>query len=177
MNGAGAGVLVAAAAIAAHPLAGCSLALSTEKTEISSPLVHPAPGVERRAVEPFRRIHVEGSIDVEVRVGWPLAVELQGDAGRLVELRTEVRDATLIVDDVVADRPFRHGPRAIVSVPELDAIVAAGRGWVAVTGLDQDRLEVVVRGSGDVRLRGRVARLDAREEGLGRVDRAALAQE
>jgi hypothetical protein len=166
---------VAFAACAA--LSGCAFAVHDDRTEVAGPFLRPAPGVEQRAVEPFRRIHVEGAIDVEVRVGWPPAVELRGDADRLDELRTDVRDGTLLLGNVVAAVPFRDGPRAIVSVPELDALVAAGSGWVAITGIDQERLEVVLRGSGDVRLRGRVAELVARDEGAGHIDVAHLAQE
>jgi hypothetical protein len=168
-----AGVLVAASSLG-FSLAGCSLAVSQERTQISSPLVHPEPGVEQRAVEPFRRIHVEGTLDVEVRVGWPLAVELHGDDGRLVELRTDVRDGTLLLGNIVAGPPFRDGPRAIVSMPELDGLVSAGSGWVLVTGLDQERVDVDLRGSGDVRLRGRVSRLRAHDVGAGDLDWSGL---
>jgi len=164
----------ALALAAVSSLASCAVAIGGDRTEVTGPFLQPAPGVEQRAVEPFRRVHVEGAIDVEVRVGWPLAVELHGDDDRLVELRADVRDGTLLLGNLVAGLPFRDGPRAIVSMPELDGLVSAGNGWVAVTGLDQDRLEVVLRGSGDVRLRGRVGELVERDEGVGRIDVSQL---
>lgn len=172
--GLAAGFAAGLAVIAAASLAGCAVSLQGDRTDVSGPFVTPAPGLEQRATESFRRIHVEGVIDVEVRVGWPLAVELRGDAERLVELRTDVRDGTLLLGNVVVDRPFRDGPRAVVSLPELDGLVAAGSGWVLVTGLDQERIEVDLRGSGDVRLRGRVHRLSAHDVGAGDLDRSGL---
>ncbi len=163
---------LACAALAS--LAGCAVAVGGDRTEVTGPFVHPAPGVEQRVVEPFRRLHVEGAIDVEVRVGWPLAVELHGDADRLVELRTDVRDGTLLLGNIVVGLPFRDGPRAIVSMPEHDGVLSAGNGWVLVTGLDQERIDVDLRGSGDVRLRGHVTRLRAHDVGAGDLDSSGL---
>jgi len=154
-------------------LGACNVAVGPKGVEATGTFLVPAPVVQDRPVADFARVFVDGALDVEVRVGSPCALRFEGDEERLAELSAEVRDGTLLVR---ADPgpPWRSGPRGFVTLPELASVTSAGSGWIAVTGLDQERLEVRVRGSGDVLLRGRVAELDAASEGVGRVDASGL---
>jgi hypothetical protein len=161
-------------ALAAALLPACVFVVQPEP-EASGPFIHPAPERVERELGPFRRVLVEGSVDVELRTGVPRRVRVEGDKGRLAEVRTELREGTLVVSFPAESRLFRDGPRVVVEVEALDALVAAGSGWIAVSGLDQERLEVELRGPGDVRLRGKVGALAARVTGAGQLDVLALA--
>ncbi len=154
--------------------AGCVMVVHSKGAEAHSPLLAPAPVREARSVDAFRRVHAEGGVDVELRVGTARAVHVEGDAGRLAEVRTEVRGDTLLVTWHYDGARWRNGPRAVIDVEALDGVVHAGAGWMALSNLDQERLEVEQRGTGDVLLRGRVGLLVARISGPGDVDVAAL---
>ena len=162
---------VLAAALALIP--ACNLTAGPRGLDATGPFLVPPPVSEQRALPPFASLYVDGPLDVEVRVGTPCSVRFTGDEGRLAELVAEVRDGTLLVR---ADpgAPWRDGPRALVTLPDLVSITSAGGGWVAVTGLDAARIEVRLRGSGDVRLRGRVGELVADDTGAGRIDASEL---
>lgn len=140
--------------------------------------LEPAPGHEERAVAAFTRILVEGPIDVTVTVavavGRCAPLALEGDAGRLDEVAADVQGGTLFLSLPHGTRPFREQPRARVATARLDSLVAAGSGWVIVSGLDQERFDVEARGSGDVLLRGKVGELRVRIEGAGDIDAAGL---
>ncbi|MBL8860691.1 MAG: DUF2807 domain-containing protein [Planctomycetes bacterium] len=159
--------------LAAAAAASCAGSVGPKGLEARAEFVDPAPQTEERAVAGFERLRVEGVVDVEVRLGSPHALRVRGDVGRLCEITAEVRDGTLILG-AAPGRPWRGAPRAFVEAPRLDALVAAGAGWTAVFGLDQDELEVRVEGSGDVLLAGRVGAVRADLRGAGRLDRRQL---
>lgn len=156
-------------------LGACNIAVGPQGVEATGTFLVPAPVVQERPVTDFASVYADGPLDVEIRVGGPCALRFEGDEERLAELTAEVRDGTLLVREGPG-APWRSGPRAIVELPVLVSVTAAGSGWVAVAGLDQERLVVRVRGSGDVLLRGRVAELDASAEGVGRVDASGLSE-
>lgn len=165
--------MLARVLVTASVPAACNLEVGPRGVEATSQFVEPAPGVSERALPPFESLYVDGPLDVEVRVNEPCTLRFEGDEERLVELSAEVRDGVLLVR---ADpgAPWRRGPRAVVTLPALTSLTAAGSGWVSVSGLDQARLAVRLRGSGDVRLRGRVGELAAEDGGAGRIDTDAL---
>ncbi len=151
----------------------CNLTAGPRGLEATGPFLERAPASEERAIPDFTGLYVDGPLDVEVRVGSPASVRFTGDEGRLVELGAEVREGTLILRADLGPA-WRVGPRALVTLPELASITSAGSGWIAVTGLDAARIEVRLRGSGDVLLRGRVTELVADDTGAGRIDANAL---
>jgi hypothetical protein len=158
----------------AATLPACLVVVHGDETEGYSPLVPVVPEREARAVGEFQRVLVEGALQVELRVGLPRSVRVEGDAGRLHEVQTEVRDGTLVLSHPLEFGSWRDGPRALVDCPGLASLVAAGSGWVAVGGLDQESFQLEVRGSNDVRLRGRVDQLAVAIEGAGTADVSEL---
>ncbi len=150
-------------------LAACSITSGPRGVEASGPFLPPRPAQSVLEFETFESIHVEGPLDVEVHVGGLHAVRFLGDEGRLWELRADLREGVLFLS---ADpgAPWRDGPRAIVTTSSLARLTAAGSGWISVVGLDEARLDVRVRGSGDVLLRGHVGELVTTVEGVGRID-------
>ncbi|MCY2961414.1 MAG: DUF2807 domain-containing protein [Planctomycetota bacterium] len=155
------------------PLSACNLTAGPRGLDATSTLVPPAPATQARELPAFQSLYVEGALDVELRVGSPCAVRFVGDEDRLAELTAEVRDGTLLLAAEPATT-WRDGPRAVVSLPALASLTSAGSGWVSVTGLDEARLAVTLRGSGDVLLRGRVGELVAEDRGAGRLDASGI---
>jgi len=153
--------------------ASCNITAGPDGVEATGVLLPPKPGIAEQSLAGFEHVFITGPVDVEVRVGDPSSVRFEGDPERLFELAADVRAGTLFVHSQPG-LPWRSGPRAIVSTPTLAALTSDGSGWVAVSGLDQARLEVRLRGSGDVLLRGQVDELIARDEGVGRIDTVAL---
>jgi hypothetical protein len=164
---------LATALATALAFASCSITAGPAGVETTGVFLPPRPGSAEQALAEFEHVFVTGPVDVEVRVGDPSSVRFDGDPERLFELAADVRSGTLFVHSEPG-LPWRFGPRAIVSTPTLATLTSDGSGWVAVTRLDQPRLEIRLRGSGDVLLRGRVDELIARDEGVGRIDTAAL---
>lgn len=154
--------------------ASCNWTAGPRGVEATGPFLKRPPASEERVVPAFSSLYVDGPLDVEVRVGSPCSVRLTGDEGRLAEIGTDVRAGALLLR---ADPGpvWRDGPRAVVTMSELLTITSAGSGWIAVTGLDAARVEVRLRGSGDVLLRGRVGELVVDDTGAGRLDVEALA--
>ena len=127
--------------------------------------------VETRQVEPYDRIEVSESLDVQVVPGDGREVRVA--AGELVIDRvvTESSGGVLTID--IRDRGIVIGPDPLndvsVQVPasELASVEIAGSGDVTLEGLDQEALELRVEGAGDVEASGTVDRLTAEIQGAG----------
>jgi hypothetical protein len=154
-------------------LASCNITAGPDGVETTGVFLPPKPGSVEQTLAEFEHVFITGPVDVEVRIGDTSSVRFEGDPERLFELAADVRAGTLFVHSDPG-LPWSSGPRAVVSTPTLGTLTSAGSGWVAVTGLEQPRLEIRLRGSGDVLLRGQVDELIARDEGVGRIDTAAL---
>lgn len=164
---------IIAASTCVGALAACSITAGPLGVESSGPFLPPRPAKSVLEFEPFESIHVEGPLDVEVHVGGLHAVRFLGDEGRLWELRADLREGVLFLSADPGE-PWRDGPRAIVTTAGLAHLTTAGSGWVSVIGLNEARLDVRVRGSGDVHLRGHVGELATTVEGAGRIDASGV---
>ncbi len=166
---AGAACRAAALAAAAFALGACSITAGPHGVDAAGPFLPPRPAHSESAAAAFHAVLVEGPVDVEIRVGGLDRVRFEGDEERLPELTAEVRDRTLIVRAALG-APWRDGPKVIVDLPRLTKLTSGGSGWITVVGLDEARLEVRVRGSGDVHLCGRVGEFVSTIDGSGRID-------
>jgi hypothetical protein len=125
---------------------------------------------EFRPAQEFRRLRVEGPMDVEVTVGGEGSLEVSADENLLPYIETRVDGDELVVRFAPGRYDLRCSPRIVATTAELTAVVLAGSGDARVVGLDGGDLEVRVRGSGDIELDGEVERLDVDVEGSGDVD-------
>lgn len=133
--------------------------------------------VQSREVAPFDRIVVGGGLDVEIAPG-PAAVRVRAGEDVLDrvttrsaggELRLEVRDRGVVIGpDPLGDA------RARVTVPALSALVIDGSGEAVLRGVDEDAIELEIRGTGRITASGTVDRLTARIRGAGDADLADL---
>ena len=126
---------------------------------------------QTRSVAPFQRVTVNGSTDVNVRLGDRTSVVVHGGRTVIDDVRTEVRDGTLVVERTDDDTLTLGGDdlRVDVVVPRVDAAEVHGSGDLDVDldGRTVDALDLAVQGSGDVHARGRVGTLHAAINGSG----------
>jgi hypothetical protein len=135
-----------------------------------------------RSVAAFERLDVQGSTDVDVRVGNHTSVVVRGDKDAVAQVRTVVRDGTLVVerdhhdDDGSTIVLGGHHLRVDVVVPRLSAVAVHGSGDVDLDlgSARPDALDVTVEGSGDVSADGAVRALRASVQGSGDLDFADL---
>src|SRR4051812_14316677 len=125
----------------------------------------PGPPVDQtRDVSAFTRIETAGSIELRVRVGEPQDVQVRAGRNVIGDVRTEVRDGTLHVED---DDAGDDDVVVEATVPALTGIQVTGSGRVHAEGLRAGVLEVRSAGSAEIELSGTVGRLDVGLEGSG----------
>lgn len=150
------------AALLALVLAGCSIGDDGPRTS------------QARDVSAFTRVDNQGSVDVRLRIGSRQRVTVRAGEKVIDDVRTEVRDGTLVV---TFDHDGWGGNDVDVeaTVPRLAGISASGSGDVDVAGIDADAFEVFSDGSADVSAGGRVTRLVVELDGSGDAELAELA--
>lgn len=107
---------------------------------------------EPRQVEPFDRIDVSGQTDVTVEPG-DTSVTVRGDDNLLSEVRTEVNDGTLEIDEQSPLRP-RAGLVVEVTTPQLTGATLQGSGDMVARDVAGDTFTATVTGSGGLDIDG-----------------------
>jgi hypothetical protein len=158
--------LVSAGLLSAMVVTGCGVRFDDGPTVSSV-----------RSVAPFERLDLQGSPDVDVRIGDRTSVIVRGAKEDVAQVHTVVRDGTLVVDRDDHD----GGPtldlggthlRVEVVVPRLTAAQIHGSGDVDLDLGDASAsaLDLAVQGSGDVSAIGTVRTLRAVVQGSGDLD-------
>ena len=138
------------------------------------------PVTQTRMVGDFSRLEVDGSIDLEVRLSNRPDPGVRVTAGEktIDRIRTEVREDTLRLSTHSEGLVIGPNPIGDVSVslgvPALAGLEVVGDGSVSLSGLSAKRLELRVRGSGDITARGRVDALEVEIDGSGDTNLAGL---
>lgn len=121
---------------------------------------------QQRAVAPFERVAVNGSTDVDVRVGGAqsVAVEAQPNIAELID--TTVHDGRLVVS---SHESFTTHRRVMVhvTVPNLAALAIHGSADVTIDAARGPSLDLSTYGSGDIAASGDVERLHYDSSGSG----------
>jgi hypothetical protein len=121
---------------------------------------------QNRAVGAFDGIETKGSETVEVRVGARPSVVIEADDNILPLLTTYVRNGTLKIESRGSYRT--HGPiRVWITTPDLHSVKTMGSGNVVVHGVNSERLDVSLFGSGDIQATGRARQLNVDLYGSG----------
>ncbi|NVJ97302.1 MAG: DUF2807 domain-containing protein [Alphaproteobacteria bacterium] len=109
---------------------------------------------EMRDVGSFDQVQLNGSMDVEVKVGGEQSVRVVADSDIISHIETEVRGGTLRVG---LDNDHRHGNIkkmiVYVTVPSLKGAALHGSGDMIVEDAVADDFEVDLHGSGDMTLK------------------------
>jgi Putative auto-transporter adhesin, head GIN domain len=132
-----------------------------------------------RDVAPFDRLEVSDSLDVDVVSGGGGQVRVRAGRDVMDRVRTESRGGVLHLD--IVDRGIVIGPdplgdvRIEVPIRSLSGVLIEGSGEVDLSGVDEDRLELQVRGAGDITASGTVGHLSASIQGAADAELDELA--
>jgi len=129
----------------------------------------PALAGESRTLSGFTRIELAGPVDVEVRPGaFQVTLEMDSDLARHVV--TQVEDDALRISMDGRNLNLHGKPRIKVRMPALKALHIQGSGDADIAGFKaQDKVELQISGSGDIRYAGTAPGLGVAIEGSGDV--------
>ncbi|HEV2866419.1 MAG TPA: head GIN domain-containing protein [Allosphingosinicella sp.] len=122
-----------------------------------------------RAAAPFTAIEVEGPTTLEVIVGQRESIEVEADDNLLDRITTEVDGTILRIGTSGAFRT-RMTPVVRVTVRGLERVKLRGSGDAWIRGIDGDRLDLVLQGSGDLHAEGRAGAVTADLYGSGNME-------
>lgn len=132
---------------------------------------------EQRSVEAFDAIAVEGSVDVDAKVGSELSVEIEAASKVIDDIKTTVEDGVLHID-LEGKLHVNTGRMLVrVTVPSLKSLSLSGSGDAQVEGLDEEAFAIAVTGSGDVEAGGKAKAVTVSLSGSGDVQARALEAE
>lgn len=166
---------IIAAGVAIVALAGCSQSYAqggyaSQYSGGDEQIVGSGNVVQREvAVGEFRRLEVNGPMNVEIRQGQTprLVVIAEDNLIDLVEADTEGDTLTLGTRGAFRTR---IGLRGVLTVPSLDAAAIRGSGDIDLDGWNAEALALRVMGSGDIRATGAIDTVDAHVMGSGDID-------
>ncbi|MEP6616617.1 MAG: head GIN domain-containing protein, partial [Ginsengibacter sp.] len=143
---------------------------------------------EKRSVNQFNGVHVSGSIDVEIRHGDNLGVEVEADDNILTYVNTEVKNGILNVDYksnmsfsdthakvyVTASTLQQISSSGSADITDRDGIQSNGLIDVRVSGsgnitaqLNAPSVKAAISGSGNLVLKGKTRNFDCSVSGSG----------
>jgi hypothetical protein len=133
------------------------------------------PATQARDVGAFESIELAGSSNVVVHVGQRKSVVVKADDNLLDRVTTEVQSATLVISNAPGSFTTKSPMVVEITVPKLEALTLSGSGNIVVDGVESERLEVTLPGSGTLTASGTVAQLDVTLSGSGLAQFTALA--
>lgn len=123
---------------------------------------------ETRKLSDFHSIELDGELGVQVRRADEFRVVVSIDSNLLDNVKTRVRDRTLLIDNNVNLADYVSAPHVIIDMPELRSVRLTGSGDLRAEGFDDARsLRFDQHGSGDLRFSGSATRIEARLSGSG----------
>ena len=169
-------VFVAAAALTSAALIVPTTSASAQRgwhtvTHNNLPVVTGSGRIVRqnRAIGDFRAVELTGFSDVVIQLGARPSLVIEADDNLLPYFTSDVRRGVLRLDTRGSLRT-RRTPRIFITVPNLESATSTGSGNVTVSGVNNQRLTLVTRGSGNVKATGRTGQLVATVQGSGNAD-------
>ena len=99
----------------------------------------------------FKKIYIEGNVEVEITQGVDPSVSVRGSKSKLDPLPLRLRGDTLNLGRNDEGQQLKHLRYKVVA-SDLEAIELAGSGAVYVKPLKVDGLNLSLRGSGDLKV-------------------------
>lgn len=161
-------------ALSTVSLAACVLHIDGGSCSVNSLQGSGVSLSQERGVSAFSRVEVRGSADVVAKVGEPTALRVTGDDNLLRYVTTEVRDDTLVVAMQPGSYDFECDLLIEIASPRLESFAVHGSSDAELEGFAGGSLALAVSGSGDVRARGHVERLEVSITGSGDMDLSGL---
>jgi hypothetical protein len=158
-------------------LALCIALATAAATFLASPVR--AADSETRATPPFHSVLFAGSWTVDVKVGGPLSVVIEGNRDVIAKVKTEVVDGELRIGIErgvfsLLSHLDLDGLKAHITLPELTAFALSGSGTADVSGLNGGTTKFVLDGSGDLTAKGKLDSLSLVVSGSGTADLGGL---
>lgn len=132
------------------------------------------PATQVRHTAAFHRVELAGANNVVIRVGEEQSVVVTADDNLLDRVTTEVQSGKLVIGNTPGSLTTRSPMSVEVKVPTLDALTLSGSGNIVVTGIDAERLDVTLPGSGMLTGSGSATLLDVKVGGSGTVQLTRL---
>ncbi|HWK75744.1 MAG TPA: head GIN domain-containing protein [Povalibacter sp.] len=128
---------------------------------------------ETREVEPFDAINLEGAVRLEIELGSPVSLTVEGRESSVQSLQTQVRDHTLFVksdrrDWITIGRAAHVKLR--ITLPKLVTLNLQGGNDVQITGLDGGDVKFRLEGGTLLKAAGQVDSLNVALLGAGHAD-------
>jgi len=124
---------------------------------------------QKRAVGSFNSISTEGAFDIEIVCQKPPSLEIEGDDNVLPLVTTEISNNVLHIRNTrgysVSDPVTLR-----ISVTDLARISASGAGTIAVSGLKNEKFEIIANGAPTITASGETRVLNVDANGAGTID-------
>jgi Putative auto-transporter adhesin, head GIN domain len=135
---------------------------------------------ETRQLESFDAIEMKGAARLEITVGKPQSVSIEGREAALARIDTQVRGGTLHIESRFKDWVVAQGRSRLtirISVPSLQALRLQGGNDVRLAGFDGGHSTIEVEGAANIEADGRLEALTVRLAGAGHADLSRLVAE
>ena len=137
---------------------------------------------ETREVQDFLAVSIDYPADVLIQQGKVESIKLEADDNLLPQLRTEVDDGRLLIENKEDVWSRRVNPtervKITITVKDLHEIDFSSAGSVQVNGLKTDELSLNLNGVGEMTLNELdVRKLESRLSGAGNIEANGLADE
>ena len=132
---------------------------------------------ETREVGSFDSIDVEGNTHLEIAVGEPESVVIEGRELFVKRIRTEVHGDTLHIKSSRKDWGWTNGDSRVtlrISVPHLESLELQGGNEVRITGFKGGDTKIEIQGAADIRAAGQIDELTVSMSGAGNADLSKL---
>lgn len=132
---------------------------------------------ETREVASFDSIDLRGAARLEITVGKPESLVIEGRASTIERLKSEVRGNTLFIESKPRDWFMSNNRRRItlkITVPQLHSLEVEGGNDVRLTGYDGGVSTIHAAGAAHIVAEGRLAELTVRMSGAGHGDFSRL---
>ena len=132
---------------------------------------------ETREVGSFDSIDMSGAARLEITVGKPASLTLEGRASSIERVETDVRHNTLYIESKPRDWFMSNNRRRItvkITVPKLDSLEVEGGNDVRLTGFDGGETRIRASGAAHIQAEGRLDELSVRMAGAGHGDFSRL---
>jgi hypothetical protein len=132
---------------------------------------------ETRNLGSFDSVDMRGAARLEITVGQPESLVLEGRASSIERVETEVRHDTLFIESKPRDWFMSSNRRRItvrISVPRLESLQVEGGNDVRLTGFNGGESSIRASGAAHISAEGRLDALTVRMAGAGHGDFSRL---
>jgi hypothetical protein len=132
---------------------------------------------ETRKVDSFDSIDMRGAARLEITVGQPESLVVEGRASSIERVETEVRNDTLYIESKPRDWFMSNNRRRItvkITVPELESLEVEGGNDVRLTGFAGGETKIRAAGAAHILADGYLDELTIRMAGAGHGDFSRL---